>query len=1052
MASRRRSYPAKRLGASVYRPAFWFDRSQLRRHPPPTSVAATSVSVALLTAAAALDAATVNVQLAMATMTATAALDANTANLRANQALMTADAQLDAVAQVTNGFPQAVLAATAAMDVPTLNLQATPPLLTAAAALLAADERTGVDAAALTASALLYAPGWANALVQALLTADAALLAPSAQIYTPVLALMTADGAVLAVPSWNLGAAAAAMSASAAMDAAGYSNELVAALLTADAVLLVATPTVLTPTAATLAATAAMLAPTWRLQGTPAVMTATVALLIPSIGIRPSTAALLTATALIFAPANVLQSGPTAALMRASAAVLVAQWRLQATPPVMTASAALLVITIRLPSSTLPASIRVDVYAAGASPARLGNGPITQVLDFEYGNAVDRIGDAKLVLAATDSKVLDITDLGQLRIYRGGEGRVFVGRVREIATGQDASGQATTEVTLDDLAVDLTVASTGLGLTLTDVSAAGMLSALLAAANTTAPTSFASGSVDSSSITLRKRHDADAIWPAIVSDAPVWSMHARHDSVTDPTAPVVDLGAFGADSGLQFGIGAYPLQEIRKQRAGGGIVNRVIGFGQGEGYPALSLKAASHGANLYPVTTTDVTATLCSKALAHPVTPHSGTDFFVFTETGGVGAYQIDQTQTISGATTGRTWKVNLWVRGVGANVGKAVSISLLGSGGGGGTETDSQSITLTAAWQRVALSLTMVSNDKTTLTLRWNRSASVTAGEILYVDQEDGEFWESTTYRYPVKRSTNPDGSYRYFIRDYDSEVAYGVREDYRTVKVAYPISATKASWVGACDQVYDLCAEWLQLHTAALSTYSAKVLGLNHVSGGSQVVKVGDKSKLWFHGATADGAWLTVDALLWLMAYRRRVGAAGTNEWDLTLSSVDLHYMDAFARLAGLMQEYKGSGTDMKQYNFVTTFTTANQAPFNNVGFVVVELKLKDMWVNKATLTVQQVAGSGAANTEIYVYAGGGLSMVVATGLNAQTSHDYDITAALVQAPTPVPYSETAFVSGLSYVTPLVQVQNVDATKTGISYSVSVRVEATKIPLQPS
>ena len=834
----------------------------------------------------------------------------------------------------------------------------------------------------------------------------------------------------------NVTVSAALMTATAALDAPTLNLQATPPVMTATAALDANTVNISTPTAALLTATALLYTPTTNEQLAAALMTATALLYAPVVSYQVTGPALMTATALLYAPGppNI---GYTAALMTATAALDAITLNEQLAAVLATASVAMLAASgvglhitgfaVLTATASMPVvywilvplgggghTIRVDVYGPGANPSRLGVGPITQVIgDLEYGDAVDRIGDAKIVFPATDPKVADITDLGQLRIYRGGEGRVFVGRVREILTGQDATGAATCEVILDDLAIDLAVAKTGIGLVLSDVSPAGMLSAILAAANAQLGSNFVSGSVDSSSVTLRKRHDADGAWPAIIADAPVWSMHARHDSITDPTAPAVDVGAFGADSGLIFGLGGYPLQEVRKHRAGSGIVNRVIGFGQGEGYPALSLAAASHGANIAtdPGFEAGTTAGIsgsgvrCTPAQSSTVAK-SGTYSCRLTWASGTDFYWTGYT-TISGATAGRVYSWGVWVIGTGATIGKTAYIRMAENGGAFGAQQSTPvTVVLTAAWQYVGTSYTLIRNDRTIVGVEVGIQSGAASGDVMYVDRLT--FWESTNAAYCVETDLNPDGSSRYWIEDCASSSVYGVREDYRTVKAAYPTAATKAGWVGACDQVYDLCAEWLQLHTAALSTYSAKVLGLDHVYGGAQQLKVGDKGKLYFHGATADGAWLTVEALQWIMAYRRRVGAGGTNETDLTLSSVDLHYLDAFARLAAQMQEYKGSGTELKQSNYVFSIPIPRYTLPSAVSTREFTFSLSNVLaVTKATVTYTVVSGPGTAviKTNIFPGVGAGTVLIATRTPTVGTVYVDDFTSSIVQAPTPVP-----------------------------------------------
>src|SRR5262249_48389455 len=143
------------------------------------------------------------------------------------------------------------------------------------------------------------------------------------------------------------------------------------------------------------------------------------------------------------------------------------------------------------------------------------------------------------------------------------------------------------------------------------------------------------------------------------------------------------------------------------------------------------------------------------------------------------------------------------------------------------------------------------------------------------------------------------------------------GLREKFVTVKDAYPVVATKAAWIASCDFVYDTACESLQLNSAKLDTYTVKPVGLKHVSGGAQLVKVADKSRVFFHGATSDGAWLTLDQRLWLMRYRRKLQGLA-DDWAMTFAATDLHYMDAMAKLAAILQEYKGSETVPTQSNY--------------------------------------------------------------------------------------------------------------------------------------
>lgn len=150
--------------------------------------------------------------------------------------------------------------------------------------------------------------------------------------------------------------------------------------------------------------------------------------------------------------------------------------------------------------------------------------------------------------------------------------------------------------------------------------------------------------------------------------------------------------------------------------------------------------------------------------------------------------------------------------------------------------------------------------------------------------------------FAYDVQSAAGPDGLTYYYLEDAASVAAYGRRQRVLLVKDAAPLANSSAGYQNAANALYDVAVTYLQRHKDPLTTYGVSVLGMKHFDPGSTTPRfqVGQKARLVYRGIVEDTdgtrrAWRSVDASLWLMGFKRSFKDDGSDEWSLSVATVD-------------------------------------------------------------------------------------------------------------------------------------------------------------------
>jgi hypothetical protein len=472
--------------------------------------------------------------------------------------------------------------------------------------------------------------------------------------------------------------------------------------------------------------------------------------------------------------------------------------------------------------------IRVEVWNV-AGTAKLGRGPLTSVSGIRYRYYLDEIGSGSVVLSASDPQFSLLTGRVQIRIYVAGEGLVFRGPL--LRWHREPYGQATLE--LASLEEELIGLNTGLGFTIDDETPSGAVAQIVMGTTWTAQI------VGSTSIPYSKRIDARSLWQALVDHANAVGGHMRADAITLSAGTPVKLTqtvAADSDNGLIFKLverltpeladnaTVIPLAEFSEEQDAGELYNRVVVMGAGDGYPMMTLKNSEHGYNFAtdPTFLTSVDAGLNNSAIIRCTRANSG-GYLELTWASGTDFYTQLYKTDVSGATSGRSFGFGVLVHGNAGAVGKTAYLTSFENGGAFGAQYNPTTVTvvLTAADQFVPLSHDFIRNDRTLIGVEVGLQAAA-SGNKLYVT--DVDFWEDTTFPYPVRFTTGPGGTTEYYIHDRTSIASYGSRTKYLNVKDAVPTVVGIDAYYAASNLRYDVGRRYLDLHKAAVSRYTVR------------------------------------------------------------------------------------------------------------------------------------------------------------------------------------------------------------------------------------
>lgn len=246
--------------------------------------------------------------------------------------------------------------------------------------------------------------------------------------------------------------------------------------------------------------------------------------------------------------------------------------------------------------------LRADVYTAAG--AKLDSGPITDVLAFDYGLELDRIGAFSCDIPATSRQGDSIAQGYELRFHREGEGLVFRGIVERVSTVVSASGQLVRRVSGPSIARELARLSTLLGRSYSGATLAAAVGDNATAGSLLHATGWAPGTLASPATTLLARFDGPSRWEALAKVAEIFRVHVREDNLNRE----VDLVAAGTASGIVFqnveavtpelaaNPGLFPISALEVEEESEDLVTTVIPLGAGEGLNQLDLRYSNRAA------------------------------------------------------------------------------------------------------------------------------------------------------------------------------------------------------------------------------------------------------------------------------------------------------------------------------------------------------------------------------------------------------------------------------------------------------------------------
>ena len=232
--------------------------------------------------------------------------------------------------------------------------------------------------------------------------------------------------------------------------------------------------------------------------------------------------------------------------------------------------------------------LAVDVYDLAGN--RLGSGPIVGILEAEYGQRLDEIGDWSLTVAATETNADQLVRGREVRIRREGEGLLFRGMidVPEVTVGADYDLRL--RVSGLSVAEQLVWSNTLLGLTFSGDTVAAAVAALIAG------TGWTAGTIDAGTL-VSARFDGVSAWNALREVAKLQGWHVREDN----RSRIVHLGEVGTASGLvvrsvehpDTDLAVVPLAALRITGEDQELWNTAVPLGAGEGVNVLTLEHSS---------------------------------------------------------------------------------------------------------------------------------------------------------------------------------------------------------------------------------------------------------------------------------------------------------------------------------------------------------------------------------------------------------------------------------------------------------------------------
>lgn len=252
---------------------------------------------------------------------------------------------------------------------------------------------------------------------------------------------------------------------------------------------------------------------------------------------------------------------------------------------------------------TLPAltqiGIRIDLYEADGT-TKVAAGPVLNALECSYGEQLSQLSGFSFTLPLNDRMASECTRGRIARIFIGGEGYVFQGRIEVI---RDEPGERGVKVISGrSVAVELANLSVRFGLTFDETDTFSDVVALFLA-----DTDWVAGSLDSPTLATYSRSVVGVKrFPGLLKVAEMFGWHVRPDGRTR----FIDLGAFGENCGLRFTNWEGPVSPRLRENTSLVLlercsqttditdqVKRVIAVGQEQGISGdrLTLELATEG-------------------------------------------------------------------------------------------------------------------------------------------------------------------------------------------------------------------------------------------------------------------------------------------------------------------------------------------------------------------------------------------------------------------------------------------------------------------------
>lgn len=233
--------------------------------------------------------------------------------------------------------------------------------------------------------------------------------------------------------------------------------------------------------------------------------------------------------------------------------------------------------------------VRVDVY--DTTGAKLNYGPIAAIMQCKYRGKLNEIGSFELTVPADEERLQYIGHRYELHIYREGEGKVFVGEVGNIEYRNQGDAYFAV-ISGSSVARKLVRYNTLMGQGFNGTALASTVTTLLTS------TGWTAGSIAAPATTLLAEYNGLSRWAALAKSAELFGLHLREN----PLAKTVDIGAFGAISGLTFqnveqaspvlrqNPNFAPISNVRIVEDSHDLITKMVPIGGGEGLNLLTLK------------------------------------------------------------------------------------------------------------------------------------------------------------------------------------------------------------------------------------------------------------------------------------------------------------------------------------------------------------------------------------------------------------------------------------------------------------------------------